>query len=108
MLRGWIDNIQTSWVKLGTKLAQLSLWTGCNDFGGTLMEEQISKSAGADAGEYLPESTIRALIREAGRTPVQRTTTYGRITAEVRAHAGGSAGWRSGRSALSARPLPPP
>ena len=45
MPRGWIDNLQTSWVKLGTELAQLTLLAGCNDFGGTLMEESISKSA---------------------------------------------------------------
>src|SRR5262249_37587681 len=80
MLRGWIDNIQTSWVKLGTKLSQLSLLAGCNDFGGTLMEEQISKSAGADAGEYLPETEICQLILDMGRIPVQRTTTYGKIS----------------------------
>jgi len=79
MLRGLIDNLQTSWVKLGTPLAQLSLAAGCNDFGGTLMEEQISKSAGADAGEFLPVESIRAIITEAGRTPRERTTLYGRV-----------------------------
>ena len=52
MLRGVIDNVQTSWVKLGHRLAQLTLRAGCNDFGGTLMEESISREAGADAGEY--------------------------------------------------------
>ena len=72
MLRGWIDNLQTSWVKLGTELAQLTLAAGCNDFGGTLMEESISKAAGADAGEYLPESEICALIRGGG--PHSRAT----------------------------------
>ncbi len=103
MLRGLIDNIQTSWVKLGLKLAQLSLLAGCNDFGGTLMEEQISKSAGADAGEYLPETSIRDLITEIGRVPVQRTTTYAHITAdEPAAHRDGP-GWRSGSSPVSAR-----
>lgn len=79
MLRPHIVNVQTSWVKLGTDLAQLSLATGCNDFGGTLMEEQISKSAGADAGEYLPVETIRALIQAMGRIPRERTTTYGTV-----------------------------
>ncbi|GIW39899.1 MAG: 7,8-didemethyl-8-hydroxy-5-deazariboflavin synthase subunit CofH [Candidatus Binatia bacterium] len=78
-MRGLVQNLQTSWVKLGIPLAQLSLAAGCNDFGGTLMEEQISKSAGADAGEYLPEEEIRKLVAEMGRIPVQRTTTYGRI-----------------------------
>jgi len=99
MLRGLIDNLQTSWVKLGVKLAQMSLAAGCNDFGGTLMEEQISKSAGADAGEYLPESEIRALIEEMGRVPAQRTTAYGRI-AETAEHRG--VGWGSGSGALPA------
>jgi CofH subfamily radical SAM domain protein len=103
MLRGWIDNLQTSWVKLGTELAQLTLLAGCNDFGGTLMEESISKAAGADAGEYLPEDEIRALIAGVGRIPVQRTTTYGRIGAngsQVRTARRG-AGWRGRGSAVS-------
>jgi CofH subfamily radical SAM domain protein len=107
MLRGWIDNLQTSWVKLGTEWAQLTLLTGCNDFGGTLMEESISKSAGADAGEYLPESEIRALIEGVGRVPVQRTTTYGRITSEGVHPSNHSVGWRCGGGALPAgTPLP--
>jgi FO synthase len=104
MLRGRISNIQTSWVKLGTELAQLSLKAGCNDFGGTLMEEQISKSAGADAGEYLPVEQIRELIEGIGRPPLERTTTYGRVSAN-RAHGtGDSAGWGSGRGALFTGP----
>jgi FO synthase len=105
MLRGWIDNLQTSWVKLGTKLSQLSLLTGCNDFGGTLMEEQISKSAGADAGEYLPETEICALITAMGRNPVQRTTTYGRIAADRASQADHGAGWGSRSSTVSPGPL---
>jgi FO synthase len=104
MLRGWIDNLQTSWVKLGTELAQLSLAVGVNDFGGTLMEEQITKSAGGDAGEYLPVDTIRALIEGVGRIPQQRTTTYGRITADGAHGTSDCAGWRSGRGALVAGP----
>jgi FO synthase len=104
MLRGRISNIQTSWVKLGTELAQLSLKAGCNDFGGTLMEEQISKSAGADAGEYLPVEHIRELIAGIGRPPLERTTTYGRVSAN-RAHGtSDSAGWGSGRGALFTGP----
>jgi 7,8-didemethyl-8-hydroxy-5-deazariboflavin synthase CofH subunit len=108
MLRGVINNIQTSWVKLGTELAQLTLAAGCNDFGGTLMEESISKSAGADAGEYLPESEIRSLIEGMGRIPVQRTTIYGRIDGKG-AHggdrqAGDGVGWGSWGSAVSAGP----
>jgi len=105
MLRGWIDNLQTSWVKLGTDLAQLTLLTGCNDFGGTLMEEQISKSAGADAGEYLPEDRIRALITEVGRNPVQRTTTYGRVSENGASPTGDGAGWRGRRGTISPGPV---
>ncbi len=104
MLRGCIDNLQTSWVKLGIDLAQLSLAAGCNDFGGTLMEEQISKSAGADAGEYLPVEEIRRLITEMGRIPVERTTTYGKISASDTLEANGSPGGRCGSIAVSAGP----
>ena len=105
MLRGWIDNLQTSWVKLGTELAQLSLAAGCNDFGGTLMEESISREAGADAGEYTSAEEIEALVRGIGRVPVQRTTLYGRVGEDGAAHADhGARGWR-GRSPLPAGPL---
>ncbi|TMA57099.1 MAG: 7,8-didemethyl-8-hydroxy-5-deazariboflavin synthase subunit CofH, partial [Deltaproteobacteria bacterium] len=79
VLRGAIDNLQTSWVKLGHRLAQLSLRAGCNDFGGTLMEESISREAGADAGEYTSAEEIETLVRGMGRRPVQRTTLYGRV-----------------------------
>jgi len=71
-----IHNVQTSWVKLGTRLAQASLECGVNDFGGTLMEENISKSAGASHGEFLAPDKIKEIIRAADRIPVQRTTTY--------------------------------
>jgi FO synthase subunit 2 len=76
MLRGLIDNLQTSWVKLGHRLSQLTLRAGCNDFGGTLMEESISREAGADAGEYTSAEEIETLVRAIGRRPVQRTTLY--------------------------------
>jgi 2-iminoacetate synthase ThiH len=75
-LRPWIRNIQMSWVKMGTKLAQMALLTGANDMGGTLMEESISRESGAQHGENLPPEEMRRLIREIGRTPVQRSTTY--------------------------------
>jgi hypothetical protein len=61
---------------MGPKLAQMSLLSGANDFGGTLMEESISRESGADFGENLPAEEMRRLIREVGRTPVQRSTTY--------------------------------
>jgi FO synthase len=75
-LRPWISNIQLSWVKMGPKLAQMALLAGANDFGGTLMEESISRESGSHFGENLPQEEIRALIRAVGRTPVERSTTY--------------------------------
>ena len=74
---GSIDNVQVSWVKMGTKLAQMGLLSGANDFGGTLMEESISRESGAQHGENLPAEEIRRLIREVGRVPVERNTGYG-------------------------------
>jgi len=77
MLRGWINNIQVSWVKQGPEFAQFSLTTGANDFGGTLMEEQISRFAGASYGQYFPPEEFRRLAWEIGRIPAERNTTYG-------------------------------
>jgi 7,8-didemethyl-8-hydroxy-5-deazariboflavin synthase CofH subunit len=77
-LRPWIRNIQVSWVKMGQKLGQVGLCSGANDFGGTLMEESISKAAGSEHGDHLDETDIRARIEEIGRIPYERTTTYGR------------------------------
>lgn len=76
LLQGHIKNIQVSWVKLGFEAALACLQAGANDFGGTLMEESISKSAGANFGESVAPSELRALIRVIGRTPAERTTTY--------------------------------
>ena len=72
----YIDNIQCSWVKLGPKMAQISLNYGVNDFSGTLMEENISKSAGAEYGEYLSPQEIISIIKAAGKRPAQRDTLY--------------------------------
>jgi FO synthase subunit 2 len=72
----YIDNIQTSWVKLGPKLAQISLNYGVNDFSGTLMEENISRSAGAEFGQQLDPREIIEIIKRAGRVPAQRDTLY--------------------------------
>jgi 7,8-didemethyl-8-hydroxy-5-deazariboflavin synthase CofH subunit len=105
LLRGSIDNLQTSWVKLGHRLAQLSLRAGCNDFGGTLMEESISREAGADAGEYTSVEEIEALVRAMGRQPVQRTTLYKRVGDAGAGHADHGAGWGRGGSPLPAGPL---
>ncbi len=71
-----VKNIQGSWVKLGKKLSQFSLLCGVNDLGGTLVEERISKSAGAANGEYMPPGEFEWIIRGAGREPVQRDTLY--------------------------------
>ena len=76
MLRGWINNIQVSWVKQGPEFAQFSLTAGANDFGGTLMEEHISRAAGAEHGQYFPPEEFRRLTRGIGRIPAQRSTTY--------------------------------
>ena len=77
-LRPYIKNIQISWVKMGLKLGQVGLMSGANDFGGTLMEESISKAAGSEHGDHVEVETIERLIRDIGRTPYERTTTYGR------------------------------
>jgi 7,8-didemethyl-8-hydroxy-5-deazariboflavin synthase CofH subunit len=76
MLDPWIPNIQAAWVKQGAKLAQACLDAGANDFGGTLMNESISTSAGAQHGQFLHPADLRTWIRAAGRIPVQRSTTY--------------------------------
>ncbi len=76
MLHGYINNIQVSWVKEGPKLAQLCLEAGANDLGGTLINESISTSAGAQYGQLVPPRELRRLIRDAGRVPAERTTTY--------------------------------
>jgi len=76
LLNGHIPNIQVSWVKLGFDGALACLQSGANDFGGTLMEESISKSAGATFGEFASPGELRALIRFIGRTPAERMTTY--------------------------------
>ena len=76
LLNGYIPNIQVSWVKLGLEGSLSCLDAGANDFGGTLMEESISKAAGAPFGEYVAPGEFRALIRTIGRTPAERSTTY--------------------------------
>lgn len=76
LLHGYISNIQVSWVKLGFEESLVCLEAGANDFGGTLMEESISKAAGASFGEYVSPGEFRALIRTIGRTPAERATTY--------------------------------
>ncbi|HEY1271113.1 MAG TPA: hypothetical protein VGF08_03985, partial [Terriglobales bacterium] len=79
LLAGSINNIQVSWVKLNRSLSQLCLNAGANDYGGTLMEENISREAGATAGQYTSPDDFQSLILEAGRIPAERNTTYSRI-----------------------------
>ena len=76
LFNGLISNIQVSWVKMGFEESLACLEAGANDFSGTLMEEHISKSAGANFGEYVAPEQFRALIRRIGRIPAERTTTY--------------------------------
>jgi FO synthase len=75
-LHPWITNVQASWVKLGRDGAQAALLSGANDLGGTLMNESISRAAGASHGQELPPEAMEATIRAIGRTPRQRTTLY--------------------------------
>jgi 7,8-didemethyl-8-hydroxy-5-deazariboflavin synthase CofH subunit len=79
LLAGSIHNIQVSWVKLNRKLSQLCLHAGANDYGGTLMEENISREAGADAGQYTSPEDFQAMILEIGRIPAERNTKYSRM-----------------------------
>jgi FO synthase len=78
--RGWIDNIQVSWVKAGIEGARQALLAGCNDLGGTLMDENISRAAGASHGQEVDEAELRAIVEPLGRTLAQRTTLYGRVS----------------------------
>jgi FO synthase len=83
VLAGSIDNIQVSWVKLNRKLSQLCLQAGANDYGGTLMEENISREAGATAGQYTSPEDFQSLILEIGRIPAERNTTYRRMSIKL-------------------------
>jgi 7,8-didemethyl-8-hydroxy-5-deazariboflavin synthase CofH subunit len=76
LLHGAIKNLQVSWVKLGFETSLACLQAGANDFSGTLMEESISKAAGATFGEFVSPEEFRAKIRSIGRVPAERTTTY--------------------------------
>jgi FO synthase len=83
LLAGAINNIQVSWVKLNRALSQLCLHAGANDYGGTLMEENISREAGATAGQYTTPEDFQSLILEAGRIPAERNTVYTRISLKL-------------------------
>ncbi|MGB2954049.1 MAG: 5-amino-6-(D-ribitylamino)uracil--L-tyrosine 4-hydroxyphenyl transferase CofH [Gaiellaceae bacterium] len=85
VLHPWVTNIQASWVKLGVGGAQATLRAGANDLGGTLMNESISRAAGADHGQELSPERMEAAISALGRTPRQRTTLYADAPEERRA-----------------------
>jgi FO synthase len=76
--RGWIDNVQVSWVKVGMGGARQALVAGCNDLGGTLMDENISRAAGASHGQEIDDTDLLEIVEPLGRTLEQRTTLYGR------------------------------
>jgi FO synthase subunit 2 len=76
MLGASFKNIQTSWVKEGIRQAQWLLDCGANDLGGTLMNESISTSAGAQHGQLMRPAELRRVIRDSGRIPVERNTRY--------------------------------
>ena len=80
----WIANIQTSWVKMGPGGMRLALAAGANDVGGTLMNESITRAAGAGFGQEMPPERLESIIREAGRSPRHRTTRYTDAPAERR------------------------
>ena len=86
LLAGSIHNIQVSWVKLNRRLSQLCLHAGANDYGGTLMEENISREAGATAGQYTSPEDFQALILEMGRIPAERNTKYSRMQIKLPAN----------------------
>ena len=102
MLHGAIDNVQTSWVKLGIEGTRAMLRGGANDLGGTLMEETISRMAGSEFGSYKTVADLEAITGALGRPVVQRTTTYAMVDEERRTAA------RSfdGLAAAKARSLP--
>ena len=76
VLDPWIVNVQASWVKMGPEGMRMALAAGANDAGGTLMNESITRAAGAGFGQEMPPARLESIIREAGRSPRQRTTRY--------------------------------
>ena len=81
-LHGQIDNIQTSWVKMGHEGVKACMNSGCNDLGGTLMNESISRAAGTQHGQETNPRQMANLIRRLNRDPQQRSTSYGKVSDE--------------------------
>ena len=77
-LHGHINNIQASWVKMGEEGVKVALQSGANDMGGSLMNESISRAAGASHGQEFTAAEMDKLIRSIGREPEQRNTLYGK------------------------------
>ena len=75
----WVENVQVSWVKIGASGARQVLRAGANDLGGTLMDENISRAAGASHGQRMDEESFRAIVEPLGRPLEQRTTLYERV-----------------------------
>jgi FO synthase len=75
----WVENVQVSWVKVGTSGARQVLQAGANDLGGTLMDENISRAAGASHGQRMDEDAFREIVEPLGRPLEQRTTLYERV-----------------------------
>lgn len=103
LLAGSIPNIQVSWVKLNRGLSQLCLQAGANDYGGTLMEENISREAGATAGQYTSPEDFQSLILEIGRIPAERNTKYSRIKIKMPVEWGGEEAGVSAQTGEDAR-----
>jgi FO synthase len=80
--RDLVPNVQASWVKIGVAGVRQLLQAGVNDLGGTLMDENISRAAGASHGQGLTEDDFRAIVEPLGRPLEQRTTLYGRVPLE--------------------------
>ncbi len=93
LLHTHVENIQASWVKLGKKLAEFALHCGANDLGGTLMEESISKSAGANNGEIISAEELEWMIHGAGRIPKERNTLYRGVNKLAATSRGKAAGY---------------
>jgi FO synthase len=107
VLHGRIDHVQCSWVKLGPEQCAATLTGGVDDLGGTLMEETISRMAGSRHGSRKSVEDLEAMIRAAGRTPRQRTTTYGGVSPERLAAARADAPARMSLPLVEAAPRPP-
>ncbi len=101
-LHPYITNIQASWVKLGAEGVRHCLNAGVNDLGGTLMDESISRSAGASHGQEMTPQRMEEIIRSAGRCPRQRNTLYGNPPEERRTRSFDAVNERSGREATAA------